>query len=163
MLRKIFPHPHLSILLIVVWLMLVNQLTKESLVFAVILSIFIPMLTATFWPDRPRLRNPRAIIGYVCIVIYDILVANITVAKIVLFMKNEDIQPAWIDVPLDVTSPEAITMLAGTITMTPGTITADLSADGHSLLVHCLHAPDPIAVRDDIKARYEARLKEIFE
>jgi multicomponent K+:H+ antiporter subunit E len=163
MLRKIFPHPHLSILLIVVWLMLVNQLTKESLVFAVILSIIIPMLTATFWPDRPRLRNPRAIIGYVSIVIYDILVANITVAKIVLFMKNEDIQPAWIDVPLDVTSPEAITMLAGTITMTPGTITADLSADGHSLLVHCLHAPDPIAVRDDIKARYEARLKEIFE
>jgi multicomponent K+:H+ antiporter subunit E len=58
--------------------------------------------------------------------------------------------------------PEAITMLAGTITLTPGTVSADLSDEGHSLLVHVLHTEDPDAVRDDIKSRYEARLKEIF-
>ena len=65
--------------------------------------------------------------------------------------------------PLDLVEPESITVLAGTITMTPGTLTAEIAADGHSLLVHCLHAPDPDGVRDDIKARYERRLKEIFE
>ena len=54
-------------------------------------------------------------------------------------------------------------MLAGTITLTPGTLSADLSRDGRSLLVHALHAPDPDAVRDDIKNRYERRLKEIFQ
>ncbi len=47
--------------------------------------------------------------------------------------------------------------------MTRGTVTIDLSADAKSLLVHCLHAPDPQGVVDDIKTRYEGRLKEIFE
>ena len=55
------------------------------------------------------------------------------------------------------------TALASTITLTPGTVSCDLAADGHAILVHALHAPDPDAVRDDIKARYERRLKEIFE
>jgi len=42
-------------------------------------------------------------------------------------------------------------------------VSSDVAADGRSLLVHCLDAPDPDAVRDEIKTRYEARLKEIFE
>ena len=54
-------------------------------------------------------------------------------------------------------------MLAGTITMTPGTVSATLSADGRAILVHCLHTDDPDAVRDTIKTRYERRLKEIFQ
>ena len=54
-------------------------------------------------------------------------------------------------------------MLAATITLTPGTVTADMSACGRALLIHSLHAPDPDAVRDEIKSRYEARLKRIFE
>ena len=71
--------------------------------------------------------------------------------------------PTWVAVPLDLLTPEAITVLAGTITMTPGTVSADVSAEGHALLVHCLDCDDPEAVRDEIKQRYERRLKEIFE
>jgi multicomponent K+:H+ antiporter subunit E len=78
-------------------------------------------------------------------------------------MPRDKIRSAWVTVPLDLRSPEAITLLAGTITMTPGTLTADMSACGRALLIHSLHAPDPDSVRDDIKARYEARLKRIFE
>ena len=58
---------------------------------------------------------------------------------------------------------EAITALAGTITLTPGTVSADLSADGRSLLVHCLETADPAATVSQIKERYDRRLKEIFE
>ena len=65
-------------------------------------------------------------------------------------------------VPLRLKQPEAITMLAGTITLTPGTVSADLSDQGHSLLVHVLHTDDADAVREDIITRYEARLLEIF-
>jgi len=65
-------------------------------------------------------------------------------------------------VPLELTSPEAITVLAGTITMTPGTVTSMVAADGRSLLVHCLHTDDPDGVRDEIKNRYERRLLEVF-
>lgn len=163
MIRKILPHPHLTLLLTLVWLLLANAYTINSLVFGLLMGLVIPWITAPYWPDRPIIRNLPKIIEYVLIVFYDILVSNIAVARIVLFLPNSKLQPAWVTVPLDLHEPEAITVLAGTITMTPGTLTAEVAADGHSLLVHCLHAPDPDGVRDDIKARYEARLKEIFE
>ncbi|WP_050521705.1 Na+/H+ antiporter subunit E [Pseudorhodobacter wandonensis] len=163
MLRKLFPHPYLTLLLVVTWMLLVNHLKLGSLVFALILGIIIPIITAPYWPDRPALRNPIAIIGYVLIVLYDIVKSNFIVAGIVLFKPSSQLQSAWVTVPLDLRSPEAITVLAGTITMTPGTLTADMSGDGRALLVHCLHAPDPEEVRDEIKTRYEARLMRIFE
>jgi len=163
MLRKLFPHPYLTLLLIITWMLLVNQLKLGSLVLAVILGTIIPLMTAPYWPDRPILRNPLAIIGYVLIVMYDIIKSNVIVAAIVLFKPNSQLKSAWITVPLDLRSPEAITVLAGTITMTPGTVTADMSGDGRALLIHCLHAPNPDEVRDEIKSRYEARLMRIFE
>lgn len=162
-LRRLFPHPYLTLLLFVVWMLLVNQFKIGSLVMALILAIAIPLLTAPYWPDRPRLRSLPAIIEYVLIVLYDIVKSNFIVAGIVLFKKKDDLRPAWFTVPLDLKTPEAITVLAGTITLTPGTVTADMSGDGHVLLIHCLHAPDPDSVRDEIKSRYEARLKRIFE
>lgn len=163
MLRRLFPHPYLTLLLVVTWMLLVNQVKLGSIVFALILGIIIPLLTAPYWPDRPVLRNPLAMIGYVLIVMLDIVKSNFIVAGIVLFKPASQLQSAWVTVPLDLKSPEAITVLAGTITMTPGTVTADMSADGRALLVHCLHAPDTDSVRDEIKTRYEARLKRIFE
>jgi multicomponent K+:H+ antiporter subunit E len=93
---------------------------------------------------------------------WDIVVANVQVAWIVLTKPNSKLRPAWVVIPLDLVQPEAITILAGTITLTPGTVSADLSDGGHSLLVHALHTDDPDAVRDEIKDRYERRLKEIF-
>lgn len=163
MIRRLFPHPYLSALLVLIWMLLVNRFAWGSLVFAILLSIAVPALTEPYWPDRARLRHPVKIVAYVFLVIHDIIKANIQVALIVLFKRNRDLQPAWITIPLDIRSPEAITVLAGTITLTPGTVSADLSQDGHALLVHCLHAPDPASVIDEIKTRYEARLKEIFE
>jgi multicomponent K+:H+ antiporter subunit E len=163
MLRKILPHPLLTLLLIVVWQMLVNKVTVGNLVLGAILGIIIPLVTAPYWPNRPKLRSVPRIVEYIVIVLWDICVANVQVAWVILFKSNANTHPAWISIPLDLRTPEAITVLAGTITMTPGTVSSDLAADGRSLLVHCLDAPDPDAVRDDIKARYEARLKEIFE
>jgi multicomponent K+:H+ antiporter subunit F len=58
------------------------------------------------------------------IVLWDIVVANVQVALIILFKREADIRSHWIPVPLDLTSAEAITVLAGTITMTPGTVSA---------------------------------------
>ncbi|MDB6176436.1 Na+/H+ antiporter subunit E [Paracoccus sp. Z330] len=163
MIRRLFPHPYLSALLVVIWMLLVNRFAWGSLVFAVILAIAVPALTEPYWPDRARLRHPLKIVRYCLMVIYDIIKANIQVAMIVLFKPNRNLHPAWITIPLELRSPEAITVLASTVTLTPGTVSADLSQDGHALLVHCLHAPDPESVILDIKSRYEDRLKEIFE
>ncbi len=162
LIRRIFPHPHLTILLTVVWVLMANRISLNSVLFGLFLGIVIPFITQPYWPDRPALRNWHKVAAYVLLVMWDIVVANFTVAWIVLFKPNAARRPAWISIPLDLRTPEAITVLAGTITMTPGTVSADLSSDGHCLLVHCLDAPDPQAVRDEIKQRYERRLQEIF-
>ena len=161
--RRLFPHPYLSALLGVTWMLLVNRFAIGSLVMAVALGTLIPLATTAYWPGRPRLRRPFALIPYVALVIWDVIIANIQVARIILFMPFDQIKSAWISVPVDLSAPEAITLLAGTITMTPGTLTADMTRDGRVLLIHALHAPDPDAVRDQIKSRYESRLKRIFE
>jgi len=161
-LRWLLPHPFLTLLLVVVWTLLQNGISVGMVVFGVILGIVIPIGTAQWWPDRPGKIRVFRMLSYCLLVLWDILVANVQVAWIVLTKSNAAMRPAWVVVPLDLRQPEAITILAGTITLTPGTVSADLSDEGHSLLVHALDAPDPDAVRDDIKHRYERRLKEIF-
>ena len=161
-LHRLFPHPVLTLLLAVVWVLLQNEFSAGMAVFGLILGVILPILTALWWPDRPTGIRLGRFFSYSLIVIWDILVANVQVAWIVLSVPNARLKPAWIVVPLELTQPEAITILAGTITLTPGTVSADLSAEGHSLLVHVLHTDDPDAVRDEIKTRYERRLLEIF-
>ncbi|MEQ3672608.1 Na+/H+ antiporter subunit E [Pseudophaeobacter sp.] len=163
LLRRLLPHPILTLLLTLAWVLLTSTWTLNSLVFGFLLGLLIPFLTQPYWPNQMRLKKPLKIIEYILIVLYDIVVANVVVARIVVFKSNAKRQPGWVAVPLDLLTPEAISVLAGTITMTPGTVAADVSAEGHALLVHCLDAPDPNAVRDEIKHRYERRLKEIFE
>jgi multicomponent K+:H+ antiporter subunit E len=163
LLQWLFPHPLLTLILTIVWVTLQNEVTAGMLVFGLILGIIIPRATAVWWPDRPQGFRAGKMLSYTMIVIWDIIVANVQVAWIVLTKPNSKLKPAWVEVPLDLRTPEAITILAGTITLTPGTVSADLSNEGHSLLVHALDAPDPDAVRDEIKERYERRLKEIFQ
>jgi len=162
MMMRILPHPLMTLTLVLVWLGLVNKVTPGNLLLGLFFGLLVPIATAPYWPDRPRIRNPLKVIEYGVIVLWDIVIANIQVAAIILFRRNETIRSQWVTVPLDLTSPEAITVLAGTITMTPGTVSTSVSTDAKSLLVHCLDVDDPAEIVATIKSRYEARLKEIF-
>jgi multicomponent K+:H+ antiporter subunit E len=161
--QRLVPHPLLTLTVALGWLMLLNDFSLGGLLFGLLLGLVVAKVTAAFWPQRPRVRRPLKIVEYALVVLWDIMVANVKVAAIVVFRPNRGLRPHFIAVPLDIYTPEAITTLAGTITMTPGTLTADLSADGRSLLVHCLDTGDPAGEVTGIKQRYEARLKEIFE
>ncbi|OWU83100.1 cation:proton antiporter [Oceanicola sp. 22II-s10i] len=160
--RWLLPHPLLTIVLALVWVILQNGISAGMVVFGILLGIIIPWMTSIWWPDTPKGFRMGRMVTYTFLVMWDIVVANIQVAWIVLTVPNAKLKPAWIVVPLELKQPEAITVLAGTITLTPGTVSSDLSDEGHSLLVHVLHTDDPDAVRDDIKTRYERRLLEIF-
>ncbi|MDP3961325.1 MAG: Na+/H+ antiporter subunit E [Pseudorhodobacter sp.] len=162
MITRLLPHPRLALLLTLIWLVLVDQPGLGSLVLGSVLGLLTPLLTAPYWPGRPSVPNLPRLAAYVALVGLDIVISNLVVARLVLFMPNARLRPAWISVPLELTSPEAIAVLTATITLTPGTVCADLSGDGRALLIHCLHAPDPDALRAAIKSRYEARLQRIF-
>lgn len=160
--RRLIPHPGLSVLLVIVWLLMANAITAGGLLMGIVIGILLPLFTAPFWPGRPAV-NYRAGLAFIALVLMDIVVANFEVAAIILFRRNRDLRPAWLTIPLELDTPEAITVLAGTISLTPGTVSADVSSCGRFLLVHALHAPDPASEIAQIKSRYEARLKGVFK
>ncbi|KPQ37168.1 MAG: Multisubunit Na+/H+ antiporter, MnhE subunit [Porphyrobacter sp. HL-46] len=159
--NRLIPHPGLSALLVFVWMVMVNDLTFGTLFLGLVIGLVVPLFTAAYWPGRPQI-NFLPGIAYIALVVWDIIVANFEVAAIILFKPSRDLQPAWLAIPLELTTPEAITVFAGTISLTPGTVSADVSDCGSFLLVHALHAPDPSAETARVKQRYEARLKRIF-
>lgn len=162
MMHRWLPHPRLSVFVALIWLALVNEISVGAVVMALVLGVLMPILTAPFWPDAPRLRRPLMLLEYAGVVVWDIVLANLQVARLILRVPNDQLRSRYVTVPLALTTPEAITVLAGTITMTPGTLSAELSADGRALLVHGLDVPDADALVAEIKTRYEARLLEIF-
>ncbi len=160
--KRLLPHPFLSLGLWVVWLMLNNSVDAAHVVLGALLGWAIPLASFHLIDGPwPRLRRPDLIIRLGVVFLYDIVVSNIQVARWILGPEAA-IRPGFVRVPLELTDGWAITALAGIITMTPGTLTADVADDGAYLLVHALHVDDAAALVETIKSRYEAPLKEIF-
>ena len=162
MMKRLLPHPALSIMLLIVWLLMANTVTVGGILLGAVFGLVLPKFTEPFWPDRPRVRFGRALLGYCVIVLFDIVVANFQVARLILFRRNRDLRSRWLVVPIALRTPEAVTVLAATISLTPGTVSSDVSADGRSLLVHALDVADADAEIARIKTRYEAPLLRIF-
>ena len=161
-LRRWLPHPALSLVLTLTWVALQNDFSAGQWLMGVILGVVVPLLLRPFWSDLPQVHSWRTAIVYAAIVLWDIVKANVQVAGWILLRRPETLRSTWLVVPLRLRLPEAIALLAGTITMTPGTVSCDLAADGSALLVHCLHTEDAAATVAEIKTRYEERLMRIF-
>jgi multicomponent K+:H+ antiporter subunit E len=161
--KKWVPHPLMSLVLIYLWTGLLNDLSLGALVSGSLLGILIPIITRNIWDRVPKITSVGRVVVYLVIVLWDIIVANLQVALLILFRPNSQLKSQWVTVPLDLKSPEAIAALAITVSLTPGTVSCDLSADSSSLLVHALDTRDGPAEAEKIKRRYEARLLRIFE
>lgn len=162
MLRRLFPHPVLSATLVLVWLLLLNDLSAGGLAVGLVVGTVVPLVTAPYWPDRPRLRIGWPLLSYLGVVLWDVVVANFEVAWVILTRPSARLRSSWLVVPLEVRSPEAITALAATISLTPGTVSVDVSGCGRALLVHALDVADEAEAVARIKSRYEAHLRRIF-
>lgn len=160
--RRWFPHKTLSAYMVIVWLLLNNSIAPGQIVLGVFLAWLIPWLTQAFWPEALHIRRPLLVMKMAGIVCYDIIIANLILVVRILGPVNK-LQPAFVTVPLDIDSDFTIALLASIISLTPGTVSADVSKDGRYLLLHCLHVTDVDDEIRVIKARYEAPLKEIFE
>jgi multicomponent K+:H+ antiporter subunit E len=155
------PYPVLSFLLFVVWLLLVAEVSAAHVLLALFLAWGIPMLCRPFLKDLPPVRHAVTALRLVALVTYDIVVANIAVARLILG-PTARLKPVFVHVPLTLTQPMSISLLASIITMTPGTVSSDLSQDNKVLIVHALDCSDPEALVADIQQRYEKPLLEIF-
>jgi multicomponent K+:H+ antiporter subunit E len=162
MLARLLPQPLLSVALLLVWLLAHNAASPGLVVLGLVLAVAIPLLTGRFWPEYPRRVRYGPLLRLLVVVIADIIVANLRVALLILGPPTR-LRPGFLTLPLRVRSPHAITMLAGIISLTPGTVSANLSGDGRTLLVHGLDLGDPAAAAERIRSRYETPLVEVFE
>jgi multicomponent K+:H+ antiporter subunit E len=162
MMRRVLPHPLLSLTLILVWLLLVNSLAPGQILLGLFLGLVIPLATGPFWPGHTGVHRPLTVLRFLGILAYDILTANIAVARLVLAPRHP-VRPAFVVMPLTLRTDLAISLLANTICLTPGTVSARLSPDQRELLIHALDVVDPQALVATIRQRYEAPLREIFE
>lgn len=160
--RRLLPHPLLSATLLLIWLLLVNDLSAGHLLLGALLGWGLPLYTARFWPEEVRVRRPLRLLRFIAIVLYDIVVANVTVARLILGPPR-NMQPAFVVMPLALRSEMAISVLANTISLTPGTVSAYVSADRRCLVIHSLHTTSPDELLATIRERYEEPLKEILE
>jgi multicomponent K+:H+ antiporter subunit E len=162
MMRRVLPHPILSLGLVPVWLLLKNSMAPGQAMLALVLAVLIPLLTHRFWPESSPRWRPLLTLRLTGRLLWDILIANLMVARLVLGPQG-GLKPAFVRVPVALENPLALTMLAGAISLTPGTVSVDVRPDDGCILMHSLHVEDVQTMVTDIKERYERPLKEIFQ
>ena len=170
---KWLPAPLLSLLLFFVWLLLNNSFSAGHVLLAVVLAIIIPLITNPFNTKQPLVIKRWLAVKHLFLVLYDIVTANVQVAILILG-PTKKLTPGFVKVPLDLTSSLPITILASTVSLTPGTVSAEVypwtecltesdNTEQRYLLIHVLNLKDEQALINTIKQRYEAPLKEIFQ
>ena len=158
---RLLPSPPLSVAVFVLWLLLVGDFSLGQLALAALMALLLPLLAGLLQPERARFGRTRTILVLSRRVLWDMLLSNIEVARRILGPERA-LTPGIIWVPLDLQNIHGITALASIITLTPGTLSAELTEDRRHLLVHAFNLKDADATVAEIKARYEAPLKEIF-
>jgi multicomponent K+:H+ antiporter subunit E len=160
--RPWLPTPLLSILLLVVWLLLVRSIAFGHILLGGVLAVVIPLATYRFWDLQPGVGKPWRLLRFLVTVLGDIIIANIEVAWLIVNPWRR-LRPHFVEYPLMLQKPFTVTLLANTISLTPGTVSANLRMDGKSLLIHALDVDDDEALIAHIRERYERPLKEIYE
>ncbi|RBP78520.1 Na+/H+ antiporter subunit E [Marinomonas rhizomae] len=158
---KLFPMPFHSLLLFVVWLLLNNSVSAGHIVLAAFFAITIPLLVNGMRDEHPKILKPWLAIRYVLMVLKDILTANVEVALLIIGPIKK-LTPGFVAIPINIDSDLGITILASTVSLTPGTVSAEVSKDKAWLYVHSLHLDDEAELIKSVKQRYEKPIKEIF-
>jgi len=155
-----FPTPYHSILLWLVWQIL-HDFSRGHMVLGAVFAIVIPWIVAPLSEEAAVAKKPFKALTYTFRLLIDIAISNYDVAKRVL-QSNQTLKPAFIAVPLDIKESVPLTIFTSSVSLTPGTVSVELSDDRKWLYVHVLHLEDEQALINLIKHRYEAPLKEIF-
>ena len=160
-LSRWLPQPLLSLTLWLLWLMLNQSLSIGQVLLGAVLALFLPWFLRPLMGPPPCVARPLVLLRYLLRLATDILISNFQVARRVLGPASQ-IRPGFVAYPLEVTHDLPITILASTVALTPGTLSADVSPDRCWLYIHVLTLDDETVLIDTIKTRYEALLKEIF-
>lgn len=105
--------------------------------------------------------RPYRIAKLALVFLREFAVSVFRVAKLVL-SPSLSMTPAAFRYPLSLTTDGQITLLANLITLTPGTLTVDVTDDRRALIIHAIDCPDVDAARADIRNGFERLIREAF-
>jgi multicomponent Na+:H+ antiporter subunit E len=121
---------------------------------------------AVLWLVRP-LYGPTdyferfwRVLGLAGVFLYELFASSLRVVWDVL-TPTQYSRPGVVAVPLDAEAPAEITVLANLISLTPGSLSLELSEDGRTLYVHVMFIDDPESIRRELKA-LERRVLQVF-
>ena len=155
---------YLTVALIGMWLLLNAELSVMSIAFGVLLALLLVLAIAQLRPVRPRLRHVHLAIPLVATLLVDIVLSNLGVARVVLGLaRKRQVRSGFIDIPLELSDPHGLAILAVIVTSTPGTSWAGVAPDGRVLRLHMLDIRNEDEWIRSFKQRYERRLMRIFE
>ena len=152
-----------NVVLAFAWAAMTGEFSLASLMTGAVLGFFALWLSAPL-TGIERLYFVRAfrIVRLAAFFVYELVMSSVRVAWDVIrpFPRNK---PALVEVPLDVKSDIEILLLTNLISLTPGTLSVDVSEDRGTLLVHAMFADDHEAVVADLKNGMERLVAEVFE
>jgi multicomponent K+:H+ antiporter subunit E len=155
------PYPILTLLLIVMWLLL-NGFTLGHLLLGIIVAVFASWAMASLRPEKPKWGKWYLLPKLLCIVLYDVAISNLQVAKVILRAGSRKHNPGFLTIDLEIRNQFALAVLAVVLTSTPGSAWLEYDSNDNTVLLHVLDIDNEAAWRDTIKNRYEKLLMEIF-
>lgn len=150
------------VLLAIVWAAVTGSFSLANLLFGLVLA------TGALYVIREQVGSlgyfarARRVISLGLLFIYELVLSAWRVAVLVVSPKM-DVQPGILAYPLTVKRDFEIALLANLITLTPGTLSVDVSEDRTKLFVHCVDCSDPEATKRDIAEGFERKIIEAFQ
>lgn len=161
--RRVFPYPGMSIVLLLMWLLLEQSLAPLDILLGAVFGVVLVRIMVPLEAPPLRLRRPMIVLRLFFSVMLDILRSNLAVAKVVLAPDRRRGAPGFVRIPLELESRYGLTALATIISSTPGTLWVRFDTTSRTLIIHVLDLVDPDDWVRSIKTRYERPLREIFE
>ncbi|CAM3213457.1 Na+/H+ antiporter subunit E [Paracoccus nototheniae] len=160
---RLFPHPVLTVLLTLMWMVL-TAFSVGHLLLGGALAVLAARTMAALHPETPPLRNWRLMPRLAGRIFVDVIRSNIAVARLILTEGwASDRQGAFVELPLTLRSPSALAVLAIVLTATPGTAWVEYVSDSGTLVLHVFDGAEADHYRAVIRDIYEPMLQEIFE
>lgn len=142
------------------WAAMIGSFTLASLSIGFILGFGALYLTRGLYGPTPYFNRSRRVVFLIGYFLYELMVSSIRVAHDVVTPRNRS-RPGIIAVPMDAESDAEIMLLANLISLTPGTLSLDVSPDRKILYVHVMFLDDLDTAKREIKAGMERRLLEV--
>jgi multicomponent Na+:H+ antiporter subunit E len=147
----------MAVLLAVLWAAATDTFTLGNFVFGLLVGGLALYLVRDHVRGKGFLGQTLHIIALIWLFIRELMLSAIRVAILVLRPDmHMHLRAEMVEFPLTVTTDAEITLLANLITLTPGTLSVDVSEDRKILHIHALNAPDKEALIAEIRHGFEA-------